>query len=62
MTLSPSIQHLRDQLHQSVEHDLTPKEWVMVKFAKADIQEVVSRYGEAGQVALSLAAADFAAE
>ena len=49
-------------MHYQVEHDLTPEEFIVVQFARADIEEVLVRYGEAGKVALSLAAADFAAE
>ena len=62
MLISENIKELAAELHQQVEQDLTPEEWVAVQFCKAEIKEVVKIYGEAGQVALSLCAADFAAE
>jgi len=62
MPIPDNIKELAAQLHYQVEHDLTPEEFIVVQFARADIEEVLVRYSEAGKVALSLAAADFAAE
>lgn len=57
-----SIQHDAAALHSSAERDLTPEQWARVQSAKAGIRGVVDLFGDAGKVALSLCAADFAAE
>lgn len=57
-----TIQEMQAQLYDEVALDLTPEEQAAVHAAKAEIRAVLERYGEAGQIALSLCAADFAAE
>jgi len=62
MPIPENIKEMAADLHAAAERDLTPSEWKAVLKAKAQIRKAVDAYGEAGQVALSLCAADFAAE
>jgi len=57
-----TIQEMQAQLYNEVALDLTPEEQARVHAAKTEIRDVLARHGEAGQIALSLCAADFAAE
>lgn len=58
----PTIQEQARRLYEITERDLTPEQLKRVKAAQAGIRGVVELYGEEGQIALSLCAADFAAE
>jgi len=57
-----NIKELAQELHDAARRELTPEQWIRVQAAKAEIHQVIERYGEEGQIALSLCAADFAAE
>lgn len=61
-TIPDNIKELARDLHEACKRDLTPEQWKRVQAAKGLIQAVVHEYGKEGQIALSLAAADFSAE
>ena len=62
MSIPPNIREMAQDLHESAQRELTPEEWAKVQTAKAGIRGVIDLYGDMGKVALSLCAADFAAE
>lgn len=62
MPIPDNIKEMAKELHESAERDLTPEQWKRVQSAKAGIRGVIELFGEEGKVALSLCAADFAAE
>ena len=62
MSIPPNIRELAQQLHESAQRDLAPDQWANVQAARAGIRGVIEIYGDMGKVALSLCAADFAAE
>jgi len=62
MPIPDNIKEMAATLHASAKRDLTPAQWRRVQAAMHGIQQSVKLYGEEGKVALSLCAADFAAE
>lgn len=61
MTLTPELAQMAQELRDSVV-TLKPSDQEAVWMALDFIKDIVSTYGEAGSIALSIAAADFAAE
>ncbi len=62
MPIPENIKELAQDLHDACKRDLTPEQWDQVQMAMAGIHGVVLFHGDMGKVALSLCAADFAAE
>ena len=60
--IRPDIRKMAAELHASAKTDLTEEQYQNVESAKCAITEFVKNYGEEGKIALSLCAADFAAE